>query len=117
MRGTDTPRPPAADPAQGASRTVATKTSTHRSLSLRLVAHRSGRLAAAVQDAAIAPVDKSHAFVVGGLDAADVSTDTVRLAGTSGDRTVGRLPGVVHDTAAVRLGAAVYVFGGGNGSV
>src|SRR4029077_17628316 len=64
-RGTHTPRPPAADPPQGASRTVATKTrSAHRSLSVRLVAHRTGRLAAPVQDAAIAPVDRGHALVV-----------------------------------------------------
>ena len=116
--GTHTRRPAVADPAQGASRTVATQTSSaHRPPSVRLVAHRTGRLAAAVQDAAIAPIDSTHALLVGGLNSADVSIDTVRVAGPGGDRTVGRLPGVVHDTAAVRLGADVYVFGGGNGSV
>ena len=63
------------------------------------------------------PFDGAHALVIGGLDATDVSTNAVRLAAAGSDRTVGRLPGVVHDTAAVRLGADVYVFGGGNGSV
>ncbi len=80
------------------------------------MARRTGRLSAPVQDAAIAAVDERHALVLGGLDAADQSTQAVRLTAAGGDRTPGRLPGVLHDSAAVLLGADVYLFGGGNGS-
>ena len=87
-----------------------------RPLSLELAPHRRGRLTTPVQDAAIAALDGSKALLLGGLSAADLSTDTIRLEGVTGERTLGRLPGALHDSAAVRLGRAVYLFGGGNGT-
>jgi YVTN family beta-propeller protein len=54
-------------------------------------------------------------LLLGGLNAADTSVDTVISTDFHGARTLGRLPSVRHDTAAAALGGAVYVFGGGNG--
>ncbi len=53
--------------------------------------------------------------LLGGLDAADVSVDTVIAAGYRGGRVIGRLPGARHDTAAAVLNRNIYVFGGGTG--
>ena len=71
-------------------------------------------LPAPVQDAAAATWG-TGAVLLGGLTAADVSTDQIVVVTRSGARVVGRLPGVFHDSAAVRLGRYVYAFGGGNG--
>ncbi len=38
------------------------------------------------------------------------------IVGPGGDRLLGRLPGALHDSAAVELEGAVYLFGGGNGT-
>ena len=43
--------------------------------------------------------------LLGGLDAADTSVDTVIAAGYHGSAVIGRLPSVRHDTAAAVLGA------------
>jgi DNA-binding beta-propeller fold protein YncE len=64
----------------------------------------------------MAPLDADHVLVLGGLDTADTSTDTVLLAGANGGRPLGRLPTALHDSAATRLGSSVYVFGGGTGT-
>ncbi len=53
--------------------------------------------------------------LLGGLNAADTSVDTVIAAGFHGGRSLGRLPSVRHDAAAALLGSNIYVFGGGNG--
>jgi DNA-binding beta-propeller fold protein YncE len=53
--------------------------------------------------------------LLGGLNAADTSVDTVIAAGYHGSAMLGHLPSVRHDTAAAVLGRSVYVFGGGNG--
>ncbi len=53
-------------------------------------------------------------MLLGGLTAADISSSEIRLLGASGDRRLGFLPAAIHDAAAVRLGKAVYLFGGGN---
>jgi YVTN family beta-propeller protein len=53
--------------------------------------------------------------LLGGLNAADVSVDTVIAAGYHGGRLIARLPSVRHDTAAAVLDRDIYVFGGGNG--
>jgi YVTN family beta-propeller protein len=53
--------------------------------------------------------------LLGGLNAADTSVDTVIAAGYHGASVIGRLPSVRHDTAAAVLNRNVYVFGGGNG--
>jgi YVTN family beta-propeller protein len=74
------------------------------------------RLAAPVQDAAAVSLDRGRMMLLGGLTASDVSTDAVLVAGRGGSHQVARLPEAVHDSAAVRLGADVYLFGGGTNS-
>ena len=54
-------------------------------------------------------------MLLGGLTAADTSTATILVASARGASRLGRLPAALHDSAAVRLGGAVYLFGGGNG--
>ena len=53
--------------------------------------------------------------MLGGLDSADTSTADVRTIADGRERTIGRLPGVFHDGAAVRIGSSIYEFGGGDG--
>jgi YVTN family beta-propeller protein len=52
-------------------------------------------------------------MLLGGLTPADTSRADILVATPSGDRAEGRLPTAVHDAAAVRIGRAVYLFGGG----
>jgi len=78
----------------------------------RLVEQSTGRLAAPVQDAAVASVGRS-VMLLGGLTAADTSRADIRIVSAAGDRAAGQLATGLHDTAAVRLGEAVYLFGGG----
>jgi YVTN family beta-propeller protein len=54
-------------------------------------------------------------LLLGGLDAADVSTADVRTIVRGREETIGRLPSVFHDGAAVAIGRFVYEFGGGDG--
>ena len=86
----------------------------HRSVRLATVV--AGTLAAPLQDAAAAPLGRGRFVLLGGLNAADTSTDGVRVVSGLADVARGRLPGVLHDAAAVRLGGATYLFGGGNGT-
>jgi YVTN family beta-propeller protein len=81
-----------------------------------LVARRAGRLDAPLQDAAAVPLDGSRAMLLGGLTAADTSTDAVSVISRDRERATGRLPTAVHDAAAARLGRSVYLFGGGDGA-
>ena len=53
--------------------------------------------------------------LLGGLNAADTSVDTVIAAGYHGGQSIARLPSVRHDTAAAVINRDIYVFGGGNG--
>jgi len=55
-------------------------------------------------------------MLLGGLTAADTSTDTVSVVSRGRERRAGALPTAVHDAAAVRIGRSVYVFGGGDGA-
>ena len=73
-----------------------------------------GSLAAPIQDAAIATVGR-RLLLLGGLDSADTSTADVRRIVGGRARTIGRVPGVFHDGAALRIGSSVYEFGGGDG--
>ncbi len=102
--------------AQLASTRIRSQPAVHRSPTPKLVARSTGSLAQPVQDAAASALSGSRAVLLGGLTAADTSTDAIRVVDSSGDRTAGRLPGALHDSAAVRLGGAVYLFGGGNGT-
>jgi YVTN family beta-propeller protein len=79
-----------------------------------VAAARAGSLPEPVQDAAAASY-RDGAVLVGGLTAADVSSDGIVTATGAGSQRVGRVPGALHDAAAVRLGRMTYVFGGGNG--
>ncbi len=83
----------------------------------RLAAVPAGTLPAAVQDAAAAPLPGGRGVALaGGLTAADVSTDGIVVVSPAGAQArPGRLPGALHDAAAVRLGPLVYLFGGGDG--
>ncbi|HKN95144.1 MAG TPA: hypothetical protein VJU60_12475 [Thermoleophilaceae bacterium] len=81
---------------------------------IRLRASTAGHLSAPEQDAAVAQLGPASAVLLGGLTAADTSrTDIVVLHGAREVRH-DVLPSAVHDAAAVRLGRAVYLFGGGN---
>jgi len=86
-----------------------------RHLAAFLAERATGSLPAPLQDPSFVK-SRRAVLLMGGLDAADTSVDTVISAGFHGARTIGRLPSVRHDTAAAALGNAVYVFGGGNGS-
>src|SRR5262245_52847673 len=103
---TSSDSPPPARPAQR----------TTRRPTVHLATTGNGALSQPLQDAAAVRVDPAHALVLGGLDSTDTSTDAIRLVGASGDRRLGRLPDALHDSAAVSLGGAVYLFGGGTGS-
>ena len=81
-----------------------------------LVARRAGRLDAPLQDAAAVSLAGSRAMLLGGLTAADTSTDAVSVISRNGQRASGRLLTAVHDAAAAKLGRSVYLFGGGDGA-
>jgi DNA-binding beta-propeller fold protein YncE len=75
----------------------------------------SGSLPAPVQDAAAAALGRNRVLLLGGLNSADGSTDTLALVSGRRASLLGRLPAALHDAAAVSLGRDVYLFGGGNG--
>jgi DNA-binding beta-propeller fold protein YncE len=78
----------------------------------RLVPVAAGRLDAPIQDAAAAPY-AGGVVLAGGLTPADVSSDAIVTATRAGSARVGRIPTALHDSAAVHIGRAVYLFGGG----
>ena len=79
----------------------------------RLAEHGLTPLAAPVQDATAAAVGGRRVMLLGGLTAADTSRTDIHIVDGHRDRRVGSLPVALHDTAAVRIGSAVYLFGGG----
>ena len=81
----------------------------------RLIEEMLGTLPAPLQDAAAAPLGRSRLVLLGGLSAADTSTNGILAAGAAGSHSLGVLPTALHDAAAVRLGRSVYLFGGGDG--
>src|SRR5262249_16689062 len=88
----------------------------HTAKRVVLVERPRGELGEPMQDAAAAALGRGRVLLLGGLTGSDVSSDAiVRVAGGS-SRVIGRLPTPVHDTAAVRLGRFVYLFGGGTGT-
>ena len=70
-------------------------------------------LAAPVQDPASAALGPSQFVLLGGLTAADTSTDAVIVAGLHSSAVRASLPNAQHDAQAATLGGRVYVFGGG----
>jgi DNA-binding beta-propeller fold protein YncE len=85
-----------------------------RAAPIRVAATPAGRLAAPLQDAAGVVVGRT-VLLVGGLDAADVSTADVRVLADRRARRVGRVGHAFHDAAAASIGGDGYVFGGGDG--
>ena len=81
---------------------------------LRIGSRAAGSLAAPIQDAAVATFGR-RILLLGGLNSADTSTADVRMIVGGRTRTIGRLPTVFHDGAAIRLGSFAYEFGGGDG--
>jgi hypothetical protein len=81
-----------------------------------LVARTVGRLPVAVQGAASAVVGPQFVALLGGLDSSDTSRDTIQRLSAGHATSLGTLQTPVHDAAAVRLGSAVYLFGGGQSS-
>ena len=79
-----------------------------------LVPVAAGNLANAIQDAAAAPY-AGGAVLLGGLTPADISSDEIVTATRAGSQRVGRIPTALHDSAAVKIGARTYLFGGGTG--
>ena len=70
---------------------------------VRLVDRAVGALSTAVQDAAAAPIGKQSFVLLGGLDAADTSTNGIRAVTGAAERARGALPRPLHDAAAVSL--------------
>ena len=100
-------------PARSAATSIVART---KPAPQRLGERARGSLQAAVQDAAVAALPGGRAMLLGGLTAADSSRTDIRILGRARDGAAGQLPAALHDTAAVRLGRAVYLFGGGTGS-
>ena len=80
---------------------------------VRLVERRLGSLAQPLQDAAAAP-SGSGAVLAGGLNSADASVGDVLFVSSGREAARGSLPSARHDAAAVAIGGATYVFGGGD---
>ena len=70
-------------------------------------------LASPVQDPASAALGPRQFLLLGGLTAANTSTDTVVVAGLHSSAVRASLPNAQHDAQAAALGGRVYVFGGG----
>jgi N-acetylneuraminic acid mutarotase len=71
-------------------------------------------LAAPLRDPATAPVGTGQIAFLGGLNAADTSTDEIALIDAQKVVYSGALPNAQHDAQAAELGGKVYVFGGGD---
>ena len=87
--------------------------SAGRPAGVHVLVSESGRLPAAVQDAAAARDGSAGARLIGGLDSQEESvTDVLRLDGAGATR-LGALPTALHDACAAAVAGQVYVFGGG----
>jgi Kelch motif protein len=81
----------------------------------RLRIRRIGKLPSPTQLPSVAGLPGGRALVLGGLNAADVSTDGIVRIGSSGSaRMVGRLPAPLHDSAATEIAGRPYLLGGGD---
>jgi outer membrane protein assembly factor BamB len=78
-----------------------------------LVFHPLFSLGAPVQDPASAPLGRDRFVLLGGLTAADTSTDNVIVGDATGAALRASLPNAQHDAQAAALGGRVFVFGGG----
>lgn len=80
---------------------------------VRLVYRPLYALPAPLRDPATAPLPEGRFVMLGGLDAADVSTDEIDVASLHGLLHSSVLPLAQHDAQAATLAGRVYVFGGG----
>ncbi|HLI61706.1 MAG TPA: kelch repeat-containing protein [Solirubrobacteraceae bacterium] len=85
-----------------------------RPRSVALTYRRLFALGAPLRDPASAGLPGGRFALLGGLDAADTSTAGIELADLRGVTRTASLPIAQHDAQAARLGANVYVFGGGS---
>ncbi len=83
---------------------------------LRFTYHHAYVLAAPLRDPAYAALGGGRYALIGGLDAADVSTSEVDLGGARAVSQVASIGVPQHDAQAALLGSRVYVFGGGSAS-
>jgi len=81
---------------------------------LHVRAQSAGSLSTPLQDSAIAVVGR-RVLLLGGLNSADTSTKDVRTITRGREHTIGKVPTVFHDGAAVGIGHFAYEFGGGDG--
>jgi N-acetylneuraminic acid mutarotase len=70
-------------------------------------------LPVAIQDAAAAALDGQRIVLLGGLEAGETSTSAVTVLEAGRPGSHASLPEGQHDAQAAKLGANVYVFGGG----
>ena len=101
---------PAAAPLVGGTSTASL---TAAAAAPRLAESVTGSLGSPLQDPSSAELGGGRVLLLGGLTAADTSSDAVIVATAGGARQLGRLPSARHDTSAVRIGRFVYLFGGG----
>jgi YVTN family beta-propeller protein len=108
-------RPGKHDPPPSPRQLVSTRhTVRHAATPVHVAERLVGQLGEGVQDASAVSIP-GGALLIGGLTPADVSTSAIQTVRGARETTSGRLPAALHDAAAVRLGAAVYLFGGGDG--
>jgi YVTN family beta-propeller protein len=101
-------------PASSAVATVVKRTpTTANQTPAQLAESVTGSLGSALQDPSSAALGGGRVLLLGGLTAADSSSDSIIVATSNSDNLLGRLPSARHDTSAVRLGRFVYLFGGG----
>ncbi|MGH2916000.1 MAG: Kelch repeat-containing protein [Solirubrobacteraceae bacterium] len=91
------------------------RSTRHRRLTadLRLDYRSLYSLPAAIRDPATAVLGAGRFALLGGLDAADVSSAAIEVADAHRAASAGSLPGPQHDAQAAAIGGDVYVFGGG----
>ena len=105
-------------PPRSAAATVVKRTTTETGTAVatapaRLAESVTGSLGSALQDPSSAALGGGRVLLLGGLTAADASSDSIITATAGSGRLLGRLPSARHDTSAVRIGRFVYLFGGG----
>jgi N-acetylneuraminic acid mutarotase len=82
-------------------------------MSTRVSISQTGVLPTSEQDAAAVAVTPSTFLLMGGIDQGETSLASIVSATSSRARTIGSLPGALHDASASFVRGAAYLFGGG----